>query len=305
MTKPADHEERMERALTALDGLSVGDAFGERFFGWPPEVATAVVANREMRESWWRYTDDTEMAIAIVEVLRSHGRIDQDQLARAFADRYARDDRRGYGAGAHWLLTQLGNGVSWREAAPAMFGGTGSMGNGGAMRIAPVGAYFADDYDAVAEQAARSAEVTHSHPEGQAGAIAVALAAAWAWRNRGRAAQPEAGREMLEFVLARTPDGQTRDGIELAATVTETRLTMVARRLGTGQRVTSPDTVPFCLWVAARHLADYADALWETAAVYGDIDTNCAIVGGIVALSAGPASIPPEWLAAREPLQIE
>ncbi len=78
-----------------------------------------------------------------------------------------------------------------------------------------------------------------------------------------------------------------------------------ARRLGTGQRVTAPDTVPFCLWIAARHLNDYAEAIWETASVFGDIDTNCAIVGGIIALSVGREGIPPSWLAAREELKFE
>jgi hypothetical protein len=39
--------------------------------------------------------------------------------------------------------------------------------------------------------------------------------------------------------------------------------------------------------------------------VGGDTDTNCAIIGGIVALSASPDSIPQEWLAAREPLQMQ
>ena len=61
---------------------------------------------------------------------------------------------------------------------PRLFGGEGSFGNGAAMRVAPLGAYFADELDAVVEQASFSAEVTHSHPEGIAGAIAVAVAAA-------------------------------------------------------------------------------------------------------------------------------
>jgi ADP-ribosylglycohydrolase len=38
--------------------------------------------------------------------------------------------------------------------------------------------------------------------------------------------------------------------------------------------------------------------------VEGDIDTTCAIIGGIVALSAGRDSIPPEWLSAREALSV-
>jgi ADP-ribosylglycohydrolase len=46
-----------------------------------------------------------------------------------------------------------------------------------------VGAYFFDDEQAVIEQALRSAQVTHGHPDGQAGAIAVALACAFVTRN--------------------------------------------------------------------------------------------------------------------------
>ena len=290
--------------MLALEGLSVGDAFGERFFRWPPELITQVIQNREIREKWWPYTDDTEMALGIVQVLASFGRIEQHDLASIFAARYARNDRRGYGGMAHAILMRLGAGEPWQKVSPAAFNGTGSMGNGGAMRVAPVGAYFADDYEATVEQARLSAEVTHAHPEGQAGAIAVALATAWAWQNRDRRAG-SIGSEVLEFVIAGTPDGMTRQGIERAIALRDADLATAARRLGTGQRITAPDTVPFCLWVAARHLGDYAEAIWETVSVFGDIDTNCAIVGGIVAMAVGLEGIPKAWVAAREALQME
>jgi len=61
--------------------------------------------------------------------------------------------------------------------------------------------------------------------------------------------------------------------------------------------------VPFCLWIAARHLNDYAAAAWNTVRAGGDIDTTAAIVGGLVALAVGPTGIPADWLARREELQ--
>ena len=64
------------------------------------------------------------------------------------------------------------------------------------------------------------------------------------------------------------------------------------------------DTVPFCLWAAAAYLDNYPQAIWATVRVGGDIDTNAAIVGGIVALSAGEAGIPAEWLRSREELWL-
>jgi ADP-ribosylglycohydrolase len=169
------------------------------------------------------------------------------------------------------------------------------------MRAAPIGAYFADEYETAAEQARISAATTHAHPEGQAGAIAVAVAAAWAHRFHERA---EVGRSMLEVVAEYTPAGETRKGIEQAQSLDLGRPTASAVEvLGNGARITSPDTVPFALWCAARHIDDYAEALWAAASAGGDNDTNGAIVGGIVVLAAGPGSIPKAWLAAREPFR--
>jgi ADP-ribosylglycohydrolase len=291
----------MKRALGSLDGLSVGDAFGECFFSisLDPVSHQQRLANR-LPPGWrWLYTDDTEMAMAILEVLDEHRRIDQDELAQAFALRYAADDRRGYGAGAHQLLMRLNGGAAWQQVSQELFGGAGSLGNGGAMRVAPLGAYFADDDPAViAEQAQLSAQVTHAHPEGQAGAIAIALAAAWACDRRA-----SLQRELFEFVLAGMPGGLTREGVEEAMALSPSAdVSEAVRMLGNGSRVTAPDTVPFALWCAARHLDNYVDALWTTVSGGGDMDTNCAIVGGIVACS-NPNGIPAEWLAAREPLK--
>ena len=194
-------------------------------------------------------------------------------------------------------------------ASRELFGGQGSMGNGGAMRAGPLGAYFADvlrdDLPLLIEQARLSAEVTHAHAEGQAGAIAVALAAAFACHDR-REVGGESGSQMLAFAHAHTPAGPTRDGIgrarELAPTETVERAASV---LGNGSRVTAPDTVPLALWLAARHRDSFADAMWETVSAGGDIDTNAAIVGGIVALWAPAPAVPGEWIARREPLKFE
>jgi ADP-ribosylglycohydrolase len=63
--------------------------------------------------------------------------------------------------------------------------------------------------------------------------------------------------------------------------------------------------VPFTLWSAANHLDDYAAALKQTIIAGGDCDTNAAIVGGIVALSAGRENIPAEWRQHKEPLPFK
>lgn len=296
---PSDHTTRMERALHALDGLSLGDAFGERFFR-APSVVEALLESRALPPAPWTYTDDTEMAIAIVDVVDEHGGVDQDALARTFARRYAREPNRGYGGGAHGILRAIGMGVRWRVASTEAFDGMGSYGNGGAMRVAPVGAYFADDLDAVVEHARASAEVTHAHPDGQAGAIAAALAAAYAHRWRVDRASL-GGQGLFDFVLARTPESATREMMERAAKIDASEPVEVAMwALGTGSKVSSADTVPFSLWCASRHLGDYEEAMWATVSGLGDRDTTCAIAGGIVALSCERRVLPEAWMAARE-----
>jgi ADP-ribosylglycohydrolase len=297
---PEGHLERMERARLALDGLSVGDAFGERFFH-PARVITLMGGTRETPPPIWRYTDDTEMALAICEVLEEHGGINQDELARAFTLRFQRNPNRGYGATAYQILTAILSGEPWHKASRDAFGGEGSMGNGGAMRAAPVGAYFADDWAAVVDHARASAAVTHGHSDGQAGAIAVAVSAAWAWRNRENPQRNSM--DLFTTVLDLTPEGGTRRVLEHAATLPlEAPARQAANLLGCGEKVVSWDTVPFAIWCAARHLDDYVEAMWQTVSGLGDRDTTCAIAGGIVALATGASGIPADWLAARETL---
>ena len=300
---PDDHSERVARMQLSLDGLSLGDALGE-MLSYQSVQAAGRLRKNELPPGPWRHTDDTEMAISIVDVLKSHGELNQDALARRFARRFERDPDRGYGSMTRIQLREINAGAKWRDMASSAFGGQGSLGNGGAMRVAPLGAYFADDMVVCAEAARASAVVTHTHPEGVAGTVAVAVAAAMAWQLRAAPAGDYA-RAFFTEILRYTPESQVRRGILLASqTPAAVPFPDVAKALGNGSLVTAPDTVPFCLWMAAHHPRNFVEAIGKTISADGDCDTNAAIVGGIVALSAGPESIPTEWLKAREPIQI-
>ena len=177
-----NHKERIKKVLLSLEGLSIGDSFGQNFF-IEQTKARELIELRTLPTAPWFYTDDTIMAISIVETLNEFGRIEQDYLARMFAKRYVEQPNRGYGSTAAKTLREIGEEVDWRKASASAFSGMGSMGNGGAMRAAPIGAYFFDDYEKVVSEAKASSEVTHSHPDAQAGAIAVAIAAAYCVRE--------------------------------------------------------------------------------------------------------------------------
>jgi ADP-ribosylglycohydrolase len=295
------HDERLARARLSLEGLSVGDGFGGFYEGAKPESLLHRFQGRKLPPPPWHFTDDTNMALSIFSILRQDGVINQDKLAKNFAHHFERT--RGYGLGTRGVLSRIRKGESWQEAASARREGGGSFGNGGAMRVAPLGAYFADNMNLLVEQARLSAEITHAHPEGVAGAIAVAVAAAVAWQVHDTPVKPT--REtFINQILPYVPDSVVKQGIERAKMIgSDTPIWPdVVGNLGNGSGISAQETVPFVLWCAAEKLDHYEEAIWLTASGGGDVDTTCAMVGGIVALYTGLDGIPGEWIQGREPL---
>jgi ADP-ribosylglycohydrolase len=293
MTADSSRNRRFERALDSLRGLSVGDALGSQFF-----VPTnyPLLKRRELPPGRWQWTDDTEMACSVLTVLAAHGRVDQDALARSFAEHH--DFDRGYGPAVNRMLRLIREGGDWRELAAGLFDGQGSWGNGSAMRIAPLGAWYASDPEQAIHQAEISSYTTHQHREAVVGAMAVAAAAALAANPAG----PPGPEELLDGVVALVPRSAVGMGLRRARDMLDyDDAGTVAAVLGNGRRTSAHDTVPFALWSAARALGDFERAFWTTAQVGGDVDTTCAIACGVVA--AGKSGRPPAaWLEQTEAL---
>lgn len=286
-------KDRIKYAKRALDGIALGDCFGQTFFV-PDEIARQRIKDRQILDEPWSFTDDTVMAIGIYRILEKYGEINQDELAKVFANNYALDWHRGYGGTAHSILQGIGEGRDWRKVAGEAFDGMGSMGNGGAMRAAPVGAYFADDMDRVLHEAKASAQVTHAHLEGMAGAMAVAAASALFLRKKWGNYSGE-GKIFLRDVADLLPESDTKYKILSAVSVKkESSIDFVVSVLGNGMMLTAQDTVPFCLWCAAYYYTSMEEALWMAVSALGDRDTICAIVGGMVSLCV--EEFPQQWL---------
>ncbi|MFJ4966285.1 ADP-ribosylglycohydrolase [Streptomyces sp. ADI96-02] len=293
MTADSASEPRFERAVASLRGLSVGDALGSQFF---VPVNYPLLKQRALPDGPWQWTDDTEMACSVLSVLAAHARVDQDALARSFAEHH--DFDRGYGPAVNRLLRLVREGGDWRELASSLFQGQGSWGNGSAMRIAPLGAWYADDPEQATHQAEISSYTTHQHREAVVGAMAVAAAASLAAAPDG----PPSPEDLLDGVIALVPRSAVGAGLRRARDMLDYRdAGTVAAVLGNGRRTSAHDTVPFALWSAARSLGDFEEAFWVTAQAGGDVDTTCAIVGGV--LGGGPAGAPPAaWTARTEAL---
>lgn len=293
MTPDSATDRRFERALASLRGLSVGDALGSQFF---VPANYPLLKERQLPPGPWQWTDDTEMACSVLAVLATHHRVDQDALAGSFARHH--DFDRGYGPAVNRLLRLVREGGDWRQLASALFQGQGSWGNGSAMRIAPLGAWYADDPEQATHQAEISSYTTHQHREAVVGAMAVAAAAALVAAPGG----PPTPEALLDGVVALVPRSAVGAGLRRARDMLDYRdAGTVAAVLGNGRRTSAHDTVPFALWSAARSLGDFEEAFWVTAQAGGDVDTTCAIVGGVVSSGAAGAP-PPAWLAGTEHL---
>lgn len=291
--------QRIALAKRSLKGISIGDAFGESFFGEQDNILHHI-QQRIIPETTWEFTDDTVMAIAVFEQLVKNQAIHQDQLALDFSTNHDKDVNRGYGATARRILRKIGEGGNWKTISRGVFEGMGSMGNGASMRVGPIGAFYFDDLTKVKFLAEQSAEITHSHIEGISGAIAVAVATAMATRMKieGISLKPI---EFLESIICEMPDTDTRSKLKKAISVPYTyNIETVSTILGNGSKIIAQDTVPFAIWCAAHHLDDFGEAIWKAVSILGDRDTICAIVGGITMMSTDEECIPKEWLASVE-----
>ena len=294
---------QLERALLSLNGLAIGDALGE-MLSYRCDEAAQMIQKDSMHHGPWFHTDDTEMAIALVETLRLAGAVDQDTLSFFFARRFDADPDRGYGKMTRMQLRSVLEGKPWRTASSSAFSGRGSMGNGSAMRVAPLGAYFADDLLRVCSEARLSSEVTHMHPEGIAGAIAIAVAAASVWQTRDHDSE-QRWEVIFQTVINHTPPGEVQAGLQKAVDMSGASVADAARTLGNGVLVTAQDSVPFAVLCAVSYLNDFPGAISAAISGGGDCDTIAAMAGGIVALSVGREGIPERWLRERERLPFD
>lgn len=233
------------------------------------------------------YTDDTQMAIALAESLLERGGVDEEFIGRAFVAAY--DPMRGYGSGTCTVLALIAAGVSAADAAVRAFGGRGSLGNGAAMRVAPVDVRYADDPDALVDGARRSARVTHRHPIGIDASVVQAVAVGAALR----------GEDMLDAARAVACTPQLERGLALAAgLLTEHPApATVAAALGNGS--TGHKSVPTAIYAATAY-ARFEDAVTFAVCCGGDADTIAAMAGAIAGAREGAAAIPARWLDVLE-----
>jgi ADP-ribosylglycohydrolase len=275
----------------------------------------------------WRlkglYTDDTQQALALADVLLAFGHVDVDRLAALYLELLAEPTEsfcgahRGVGRSFRQVLTQLQMGVSPRES-----GQVDSAGAGAAMRITPVPLYFADEPERILDAVLDASLMTHRDCRSLGAALAVAhavrrLAAgaprsasllflvaddvlqgerAMKDRTRGQVATLDDHPHSLSTAIARVErilDAPRERA--LTALVQEANLhgaEPLCRRPTMGF---APALVPTCLYLLLT-TDSFEDALIDVVNLGGDADTAGAVLGAMAGAHYGVEAIPSRWL---------
>jgi len=286
-------EELKPKFLGALIGTAVGDALGMPVEGWSYEEIEAEYG--ELREMYdgrlpaGHYTDDTEMMIGVAESLAAKKGFNGEDMAQRFIDNY--DPCRGYGSGPPNVFKKILRGEPWNRASVALFG-VGSYGNGGAMRIAPIGLLY-EKPDEVSRVVSQSSQITHAHKLGKEGATLQAYTISLAARTDP--ASPLDPKIFLAKLQGFVNGDIYREKLEkvallLGAASSKSRVIEVL-----GHGIEAFNSVPTAIYSFLSHPQSFEEAVVYAVGLGGDTDTLGAMTGAISGAYLGVGAIPTRW----------
>ncbi len=199
------------------------------------------IKNFDLLNSECVFTDDTVMTAAVADSLMN--KIPYVESLQMWGRKYP---RAGYGGWfSKWIDSDF----------PKPYN---SFGNGSAMRCSSVGWLFEDE-GSVLEEAKKSAEVTHNHPEGIKGAQAVALGVMQCRQGRTKLEIQEKLEDLFDYDLSQT---------------------MEQVKFNYSFDVTCQGSVPQAI-TAFLESEDFEDAIKNAISLGGDADTQACIAGAL------------------------
>ncbi len=275
-----------DRFRGVMVGTAVGDALGRPVEG-QRRPHLDYLDDMVGRVAVVPYSDDTVLTVAVAESLLACDGFDGADMARRFAEAWRAEPFRGWGGNVVAVFDAVLRGVPWEEAAGRQFGGAGSYGNGGAMRVAPVALWTFPDPDETIRLAARTARVTHTHPVGVEGAVIQAVTVQLAL---GEGFSTEALVDTLGRVVRTDP---FRAKLAVLSECLD-RVDDDYARLHLGHWVAADDSVLTAVYAFAS--ADgFEDAVRRAIRLGGDTDTIAAMAGAAAGARWGHGSIPAGW----------
>jgi ADP-ribosyl-[dinitrogen reductase] hydrolase len=329
------HVSRLDRIRGCMLGMAVGDALGAPLEGLSAQQIRAhygrVTDYVDGSQAWkkkqyrWRleglYTDDTQQALVLADVLLELERIDPDRVAELYLGLLT---PRGSFSGAHRRI-----GRSFRYVLAALergdapqWVGQPSAGIGAAMRIAPVPLYFGDDAERMFNSVMAASLMTHRDIRSISGALFVSHVIRrllsgqprtpslllWAASDVARDTQRIVA-EYPHYVLNTDVYGASlaraaahaESLFELPRDRALAALAQEANRHGARPACKCPTMgfppacIPTCLYVLL--CADSLEnAVTEIINLGGDTDTTGAILGAMAGACFGVDAIPRRWL---------
>ncbi|HPQ27871.1 MAG TPA: ADP-ribosylglycohydrolase family protein [Desulfobacteraceae bacterium] len=212
-----------------------------------------------------RFTDDSVLTIAVAKAV-----LEEDDYRKWIRDIGRRYPGAGYG----------GSFSGWLQSSNP--GPYNSWGNGAAMRVSPIGFAF-DSSEEVLEEAARTAVISHNHPEGVKGAQATALAVFMARTTQDKSIIRKEICDQFNYNLNRTVEDI---------------------RPSYSFDVSCQGSVPEAI-IAFLDSESYEDAVRNAVSLGGDSDTLACISGGIAqAYYGGISSYILEQVKVRLPEEL-
>lgn len=266
----------------SLLGTSVGDSIG----------ALAEGNEGINKQSTLIYTDDTHMMIGVAEsLINSHG-FNPDNMIKLFIKNYESEPNRGYAAGPPHIFERIKHGADWKTVSNEMYQ-SGSYGNGSAMRIAPIGLYYNNNFFELNRVARESSEITHAHPLGQEGAAILGCAVGLASLLSPGAEFPRADfiTKLSSFCTSEVFKAKLKTVEKFAGEMDQDSIVL---ELGNG--VESFNSVPTAIYFFLANLTSFENAVMNAVSLGGDSDTLGAMTGAISGAYLGYQAIPEEWL---------
>lgn len=280
----------MDRVIGTVIGSAVGDALGAgyEFTGRPEKDEVSMRPGTLTGEPAGHWTDDTAMAIAILEVAANHGSLITSESAAAVGERFLewyRSGPRDVGRQTSNVLRRASMGANLSDiAAGELKKNPHGAGNGSLMRTAPVAlAHLGHDEELVLAATNMSA-LTHPNPYAVDGCVLWTISIDRAICT-GELIGPRAGLPLIEASrrvqweswIAEAEDRDPRDFTPNGYVVTALQAAWSA----------------IC---ATRNTAmPFECGLRMAVSIGDDTDTIAAIAGALLGAAHGEASIPSEW----------
>ncbi len=283
-----------DRCIGCLLGTACGDILGAGVEGWSArEIRETHGELRDFADSargYGCYTDDTQMTLALATSLVERGRLDAENVSAKYAEFY--EPWRGYGGAAHRVMQALQYGADYRGTGRLQFP-DGSFGNGGAMRIAPVGLVYRHAPPDVLHAAVADAILcTHVHPEGVDGAFIQAKAVAAAAKVSPAQFDPLQLITELQDACRTTIMLAKLEKVSRGLNNGEDDVTVIA---STGNGIRASEAVAAAIWAFLRYGGAPEECIIRAVGFGGDTDTIGAMAGALVGALHGASWIPARW----------